>query len=235
MFPIRDTVPSRTLPYVMWTLILANAGVFLYQVSLPESDLKQLVYLFGLVPRRFAHPAWAERVGVPVDNYWPFVTSMFLHGGWFHLISNMWSLWIFGDNVEDRMGHVRFAAFYVLCGIAAGVAHMVTNASSPVPAIGASGAIAGVLAAYLFMYPLARVTCLIPIFFYPLFVQAPAFVFILVWFWSQVVNVQLAWMTHSRGSSIGWWAHIGGFLAGVALHRFFIPLGAGGKRAARPN
>jgi membrane associated rhomboid family serine protease len=203
-------------------LILANAGVFLFQLTLPEQQLERLVYLFGVVPRRFVHPDWAMWAGFPADDYWPFLTSMFLHGGWFHIFSNMWALWIFGDNVEDRMGSIRFSVFYLVCGLAAGVVHLVTNPTSPVPAIGASGAIAGVLAAYFVLYPFARLICMVPVFIFPLFIELPAFLFILVWLVSQLHSGTLSLLEPGRGGGIAWWAHIGGFLAGIALHRLFL-------------
>src|SRR6266446_7432353 len=138
MFPIRDTVPRRNPPIATWCLILLNAVVFLLELSLPPETLERLFYLFGIVPARFSHPDWALWMGFPIDNFWPFLTSMFLHGGWLHVIGNMWTLWIFGDNVEDRMGPVRFVFFYVLCGVAAGAVHWMVNPDSVIPSVGAS-------------------------------------------------------------------------------------------------
>ena len=143
MFPIRDDVPSRHAPVMTVLLIGANTAAFLFAATLPRDQVRELFYLMGIVPARFAHPTWAARVGFPLHDYWPFFTSMFLHGGWLHLIGNMWTLSIFGDNVEDRMGPFRFLGFYLLCGIAAGITHLLTNPSSTVPTVGASGAIAG--------------------------------------------------------------------------------------------
>ncbi len=222
MFPIRDTIPSRTTPVVTWGLIGLNVTVFLYQLSLPEQSLQQLIYLFGIVPLRYTDPTWAAEIGFPVGVYWPFVTSMFLHGGWLHLISNTWTLWIFGDNVEDRMGPFRFLAFYLICGVAAGIAHTLTNLSSPIPALGASGAVAGVLAAYMVLYPFARVVCVIPIIIIPVIFQIHAFLFILFWFFMQFFNGALALMAPGQMAGIAWWAHIGGFVAGIALLNTFV-------------
>jgi len=222
MFPIRDTVPNRSpFPAATVAIILVNAMIFVFQVMLKDRQLEWLVYAFGIVPRRYTHPLWAAHVGFP-DNYWPFLTSMFLHGGWFHIISNMWVLWIFGDNVEDRMGPIRFIIFYLICGIAAGVVHVATNGASTLPVIGASGAVAGVLGAYVVLFPLARIVVLIPIFFYPLFVEIHAFVFMLIWFLSQFFNGALALMEPGQVGGIAWWAHIGGFGTGLVLHRFFL-------------
>src|SRR5438552_7151893 len=167
MIPIRDTVPSRGTPVVTWTLMAVNVAIFFYELTLAPEELERLFYLFGVVPARFSDPQWARWVGFPVDDYWPFLTSMFLHGGWMHIIANMWTLWIFGDNVEDRMGPGRFVVFYLLCGLAAGIVHSILNPNSTVPAVGASGAIAGVMAAYFFLFPFARIIVLVPVFFFP--------------------------------------------------------------------
>lgn len=230
MFPVRDTIPSRNPPIVTWALIIANVCLFVFQLTLPDRQLERLMYLFGIVPLRYTQPDWATWVGFPADNYWPFVTSMFLHGGWLHLISNMWTLWIFGDNVEDRMGPLRFLAFYLICGVLSGVTHLITNPGSQVPTIGASGAIAGVLGAYFLLFPKARVLCVFPILFYPLFVVLPAFVYLLIWFMMQFFSGALSLLEPGQAGGIAWWAHIGGFVAGVALYRRFL---SKSERAAR--
>ncbi|RMH19327.1 MAG: rhomboid family intramembrane serine protease [Acidobacteria bacterium] len=222
MLPIQDTVPRRNPPLVTYALIAVNVLAFLVESSLPPPALERLFYLFGVVPARFTHPEWAAWVGFPIDNYWPFVTSMFLHGGLFHLFGNMWTLWIFGDNVEDRMGRWRFLAFYLLCGIAAGVVHWLTNPSSTVPTVGASGAIAGVLGAYFFLFPFARIILLVPVFFLPFFFEMPAFTYLLFWFLTQVLSGALALAGPEAVGGIAWWAHVGGFVAGVLLYRFFL-------------
>jgi membrane associated rhomboid family serine protease len=222
VFPIRDTIPNRFPPLMVWTLIAANAAVFVFELGLSEAQLRALFQLFGLVPARYSHPHWAVWLGLPIDDYWPLLTHMFLHGGWLHVIANMWTLWIFGDNVEDRMGPLRFLAFYLLCGIIAAVVHWATNASSTMPTIGASGAISGVLAAYFVLYPKARVVTVIPIFFYPLFVVVPAVTYVLIWFISQVfVGVASLGQSGDAGG-VAWWAHIGGFIAGLVLYRSFL-------------
>jgi len=216
VFPIRDEIPSRRAPVVTWTLVAVNVAVFLWQLSLPEEGVRRLFYLFGIVPARWSDPAWAAQVGFPMAAALPFFTSMFLHGGFFHLASNMWTLWIFGDNVEDRMGRFRFLVFYLLCGLAAGWLHWVTNAGSIVPTIGASGAIAGVLGAYVRWYPGAKVLTLIPIVIYPLFVDLPAVVFLGFWFVSQILSGVVSFGSAAAGG-VAWWAHVGGFLAGMAI------------------
>ncbi len=221
MFPIRDDIPSRRAPLVTWAIVAANVAVFLYQLTLPDAGLQQLFYLFGIVPARFLHPAWAESVGLPGPSLVPFFASMFLHGGLFHVASNMWSLWIFGDNVEDRMGRTRFLVFYLVCGLAAGLVHALTNPNSAVPTVGASGAIAGVLGAYLRWYPHARVLTLIPIVFYPWFVYLPALIYLGIWFVSQLFSGAAALSGPEQVGGVAWWAHIGGFAAGFLLCGWF--------------
>jgi len=142
---------------------------------------------------------------------------MFLHGGWLHLIMNMWTLWLFGPTIEDRLGRGSYLAFYLACGVAAAVAHVVFNPSSTVPALGASGAIAGVLGCYLRLFPWARVIVLVPVLFLPLFFEVPAFLFIGLWFLIQVLQGTAELLTASTGAGVAWWAHVGGFVAGLAL------------------
>jgi len=205
-----------------WSLIANNVAVFLYELSLTPDQLETLVYVFGIVPARYTHPEWAQMIGVPVDDYWPFLTSMFLHGGWVHIIGNMWSLWIFGDNVEDRMGRSRFLAFYLLTGLLAGATHALTNPESTVPTVGASGAIAGVLGAYFVLFPHARIVTMLPLFFIPFFFEVPAVTYLLFWFLSQIIGGTLAGLNPGDVGGIAFWAHAGGFVAGLALHRLFL-------------
>jgi len=148
MIPIRDTIVCQSVPLMVRAIVAVNVGVFLFELSVSDEQQEWLFYIFGLVPARYAHPRWAQWAGLPAHEYWPFLTSMFLQGGWLHLVGNMWTLWIFGDNVEDRMGHGRFLVFYLLCGLLAGILHYMTNLNSTVPTVGASGAIAGVMGAY---------------------------------------------------------------------------------------
>lgn len=221
MIPIRDTIPRQHFPFAVFTLIAVNVVVFIRELAMPPDMTEQFMYLFGLVPARFTHAAWAAETGFP-HTYWPFLSTMFLHGGWLHIIGNMWVLWVFGDNVEDRMGPVRFVIFYILCGISAGVVHVLTNAGSTVPAVGASGAIAGVMAAYFVLYPRARIVAMFPIFFYPLFFTVPAFIYLGFWFLTQFFSGTLAIATHHEVGGIAWWAHIGGFASGILLFSFFL-------------
>jgi membrane associated rhomboid family serine protease len=222
LIPIRDTIPHRRTPIMTWALIGANVAVFLYELTLPPEELERLFYFFGIVPARYSHPEWATVAGLPFDDYWPFLTCMFLHGGLAHVIGNMWTLWIFGDNVEDRMGSLRFLLFYLLTGLIAGLTHYFTNADSVVPTVGASGAIAGVLGAYFVLFPRSQIIVMVPIFFFPFFFQLPAVTYLLFWFLSQILGGAIAGLSSSQVGGIAFWAHAGGFVAGVLLHRLFI-------------
>ncbi len=213
MLPLKDTIRSRSFPLVNWLIIAANALVFVvYEVGLPEAQLQRLALQYGLVPARLL-------AGQPAA-YLSLFTHMFLHGGWLHLVSNLWALYIFGDNVEDRMGSARYLVFYLLGGLAAGVAQSLVAANSTLPLIGASGAIAAVLGAYLVLYPRARVITLVPIFLLPWFVEIPAVVYLLVWFALQFFSGVTSLGMASQGG-VGYWAHIGGFTAGLLLVPFF--------------
>jgi membrane associated rhomboid family serine protease len=211
MIPIRDTIPSRTVPLVLWGIILLNALVFLYELSLPPERLEQLVNSLGLVPARLERDP---------DAAWTLLTCMFLHGGWMHILGNMWFLYIFGDNVEDQMGSVRFLLFYLLCGLAAGLTHDLTNAGSSVPTIGASGAIAGVLGAYFLLFPRATVITLLLVG-WPLLIEIPAYVYLGIWFLTQLGHGTFALLHPSSYENVAWWAHLGGFAAGMLLAPFF--------------
>jgi membrane associated rhomboid family serine protease len=223
VFPLHDNVPRRHVPLTMWAIILANGVVFAFELALPPNALEGFIYHFGLVPARFTHEAWGRSLGVTAGSLWPFFTSMFLHGGWLHIIFNMWALWIFGDNVEDRLGHVRFLVFYLVCGLIAAVVQTLTSIQSTVPTIGASGAIAGVLGAYFVLFPRARVIVVFPVLFIPLFFTLPAPLFIGFWFTLQLVSGTLSLVSSaSAAGGIAWWAHVGGFSAGAVLHRLFM-------------
>jgi membrane associated rhomboid family serine protease len=230
MLPIRDTIPARNTPFGTWLIIAINSAVFVVELMMPEPVLQAFFYYFGIVPARYTHPEWAVWVGLPLDDYWPFVTSMFLHGGWLHIIGNMWTLWIFGDNVEDRMGTMRYLIFYFICGLAAGLVHLFTNPNSTLPTVGASGAIAGVLGAYFLLFPKARVLTLIPLFFLPLFIEIPAITYLGFWVLSQVFSGVLSLGLPEDVGGVAFWAHVGGFVAGAALHWLFVK----GKRDRRP-
>jgi len=235
VIPLHDSIPSRSTPLVTRALILLNAVVFFFELTLSPHELERVFYLFGIVPARFTHPAWAAWVGFPMDDYWPLLTHQFLHGGWLHLLGNMWTLWIFGDNVEDRMGHARFAIFYLLCGMAAGLVQMWSAPDSTVPAIGASGAIAGVLAAYLLWFPRSRLIMLLPVFFLPFFFELPAVLYLLWWFLIQLFSGTFSLLAPDEGGGIAWWAHIGGFATGAILCWFFRRPRRARRRALQPD
>jgi membrane associated rhomboid family serine protease len=222
VIPIADDVPRRSAPLVTWALIALNAAVFAVELALPTRRLEALTYVWGVVPARYTDPAWATSVGLAPLAPLPFLTTMFLHGGWIHLIGNMWTLWIFGDNVEDRMGPLRFLAFYLACGVAASLAHVFASPGSTLPTIGASGAVAGVLGAYFLLFPRARVLLLVPVLFLPLFFEVPAVFFLGYWFALQFLSGSLA-LTHAEEvGGIAWFAHVGGFLVGMLAHRAFL-------------
>jgi len=200
VIPLRDTIPSARVPIVNYAIIALNVLVFWHEVSLGR-HAEAFVMHYGLVPREFTFDT--------------LLTSMFVHGGWMHLIGNMLYLYIFGDNVEDRLGHVRYLLFYFLCGAAAGATQSLTNPGSTVPMIGASGAIAGVAGAYLLFFPNARVLTLVPVFIVLQIVEIPAVFFLGVWFLWQVVS-GVATLGHDAGG-VAVWAHVGGFMTGMVL------------------
>ncbi len=216
MIPIRDTAPSSTYPVVNLSLIGLNVLTFLFQLS-QGPDLERFVYIYGLVPARYSVPHVMQYFSTG-QQVFSFISFMFLHGGFLHLLGNMWFLYIFGDNVEDRLGHLRYLLFYLLCGILSGVSHLMLNLNSNVPTIGASGAIAGVMGAYIILHPHARILTLIPIVFIPWFVEIPAFFFLGLWFLLQFLS---ATGSHGAVSGIAWWAHIGGFVFGILLLKLF--------------
>ena len=200
MIPLRDIIPSRTTPIVTIALIVTNVLVFLFELSLGPA-VNDFTLYFGLVPAAFS---WVA-----------VFTSMFLHGGLFHVAGNMLYLWIFGDNVEDRMGHGRFLVFYLLCGIAAALAQTIAAPDSVVPMVGASGAIAGVMGAYFVLYPKSRIVTLIPLFFFFQIVEVPAIFFLGIWFLMQFLSGVGSIVTAAQGG-VAFWAHVAGFLAGLS-------------------
>ena len=202
MIPLRDVIPSRTTPYITITIIAINALAWMFELSLPHDVLNRFLTVYGVVPAYFSAPT--------------LITSMFLHGGWSHVIGNMWYLWIFGDNVEDRVGHGRFIVFYLLCGIAAAAGQVAVDPNSTLPTIGASGAIAGVMGAYFVLYPHSRVLTLIPWIFIQV-VELPAILLLGVWFLMQLLNAGAVAVTAGMrsGGGVAFAAHVAGFLAGV--------------------
>lgn len=219
VIPIRDTIRARRFPVVTVALIFTNALVFLFQLTLSADQAHIFVTQFGIVPALQLH--LLATAPLAPGTWVPMFSAMFLHGGWLHLLSNMWFLWIFGDNVEDVLGRGRFLFFYLLVGLGGGFAHLLTNAGSVVPTIGASGAVAGVLGAYFVTFSRSRVLTLLPLLFFVTFVEVPAVVFLLVWFGLQLVS-GLAALT-GGAAAVAWWAHIGGFVVGMVLVKLLFP------------
>ena len=210
MIPLRESQPSYSKPVVTTLLIVANVVVFLYELSLDPFSRNHFIALYGVVPDRLYLPS--------------LVTSMFLHGGWLHLIGNMWFLWIFGDNVEDILGRGKYLLFYLLCGLAAGMTHAVLNADSRIPTIGASGAVAGVMGAYMVKFPHARILTLIPLFVFLTTYELPAYVILAYWFVIQFFSgVGSIGYSHLSQGGVAWFAHVGGFLAGILLVNLLRP------------
>jgi len=202
MIPLRDVIPSRTTPYITITIIGLNAVAWLFELSLPHDALNEFLTIYGVVPAYFSAPT--------------LITSMFLHGGWSHVIGNMWYLWIFGDNVEDRVGHGRFIVFYLLCGFAAALGQVAVDPNSTLPTIGASGAIAGVMGGYFVLYPNSRVLTLIPLIFLMPIIELPAIVLLGFWFLMQLFSAgTIAMTTSSHGGGVAFAAHVMGFVTGA--------------------
>jgi membrane associated rhomboid family serine protease len=201
VIPLRDVIPSRTVPFVTVTIILLNAAAWVLEISMEPSELTRFLVTYGVVPAAFT----------PVTLF----TSMFLHGGWSHVIGNMWYLWIFGDNIEDTFGHGRFLVFYLLCGMTAAAGQIVMEPASRLPTIGASGAIAGVMGAYFVLYPRSRVLTLVPVFFFNV-IEMPAIALLGFWFLMQLFNAgAVAAMANTGQGGVAFAAHVAGFVVGV--------------------
>ncbi len=218
MIPIRDSVRSRRFPWVTLLIIAINVIVFAHELTLSDQDFGLFLMTWGLVPVKVV----GFIQGLPFSLFTDFptlltvVTSMFIHGGWLHIIGNMLYLWVFGDNVEDRLGRPRFVLFYLAAGGAGFIAHAVANAASSIPAVGASGAIAGVLGAYFLMFPQSRVLTIIPLGIFIQLAQVPAILFLFFWFILQVISgVASISPAHQAAETTAWWAHIGGFFVGM--------------------
>jgi membrane associated rhomboid family serine protease len=216
MIPLKDRNPSYSIPYVNYLIIGMNVVVFFYELSLgPQLDRFFMTY--GLIPDRFFYLSHHHEL--LLGRFIPFFTSMFIHGGWLHIIGNMWFLFIFGDNVEDKLGHSKYLIFYILSGLAAATLQVYIDPGSSVPTIGASGAISGVLGSYIILFPRAKILTLIPIFFFFDIIELPAFLFIGIWFLMQFFSGIEALGIDTTGG-VAWWAHVGGFIFGL----FITPL-----------
>ncbi len=225
MIPIRDTAPCYSRPLVTWGLMAVCTIIFVSMKLMPDELSYRLINLYGMVPMRYTNPYF----GLPFDGYLSFLTSLFLHGNWMHLIMNMWFLWIFGDNVEDRMGRLPFLIFYLICGLLATFLQWFFDPNLAIPVVGASGAIAGVLAAYFFLYPLERVVIWVPIFFLPIVIHVPAITFLGLWVIFQLYSATTAMIFEGTVVDVAWWAHLGGFVAGGVLYRLFLRKGPAEK------
>ena len=218
IIPLKDTIPVYRTPYVTYGMIAINTAVFLYQLSLGDR-LTDFVYAYGLIPFRFLQMFPRD----PGELLTP-LSAMFLHGGWGHLLGNMLYLHIFGDNIEDRLGHRRFLLFYLVCGVLSFLAQVAFQPYSMVPNVGASGAIAGLLGAYFLLFPRARVLTLVPLLFVFPLVEIPAFFFLGIWFLIQFLSgASTIGRTSALAGGVAWWAHIGGFLAGMLLLKLLLP------------
>ena len=216
MFPLKDDIPSKRFPIITIGLIVVNGIVFIIEL-LMGNYLHDFFLLYGVVPIRYTNSDIAELFSLS-EQLLPFITSMFLHGGWVHLIGNMWTLWIFGDNVEDRLGHIRFLLLYLTGGIVAALMHIMTNQTSVLPTIGASGAVAAAMGAYFRLYPHANVIMVFPPFFLGPYFVAPAIVFLGWWFILQFFNGSLSLIADpNQLGGVAWWAHVGGFIYGAVL------------------
>ena len=229
MIPLHDDNPTERFPFVTVIMMILCVTIYLYQGSLPEPSEETFVFHYGAVPALvFGHASLPDDIPPPVPASMTLLTSMFLHAGWMHLLGNMLSLWIFGNNIEDVMGHGRFAIFYILCGILAAFSHAVADTSSPIPMVGASGAISGVLGAYLLLFPRAHVLVFLPMFG---LTRVAAGIVLGMWFVTQLFSGGMS--VGSAGGGVAFFAHIGGFVAGMALIGLFkrpeVPFFAPGR------
>jgi membrane associated rhomboid family serine protease len=240
VFPFIDTAPRARRPAVTLLLIVANSLVFLWMRSLPQRRLHWVLVHAALIPAIYTKPGLARSVGLDPSSWWPLVTNAFMHGGWLHLISNMWFLWIFGPAMEARFGRIGFSVLYMAGALAASTMHLVTHPASTEPVIGASGAIAAVIGAHAVTYPRARVMTVILLGFIPLIVPIPAMLFAVVWLVLQLLQGSMELMSPDLAPGIAWWAHIGGFgfgalFAAVANGMSAPPRAATATWTARPQ
>jgi membrane associated rhomboid family serine protease len=217
VFPFIDTAPRASRPIAVLGLIAANVVVFLWMQSLPPRLLEAAIVHYAVIPVAYTDPRYALSLGLDPTNFLPMLTDMFMHGGWMHLIFNMWFLWIFGPAMERRFGSLGFLALYVAGGMTANVVHVATHIDSTEPVIGASGAVAAVIATYAVTYPWARVLSFVPLGFIPLVFPLPAFLFAFAWFGMQLLQGSIELTSSAMAASVAWWAHIGGFVFGAVV------------------
>ncbi|HEX4487153.1 MAG TPA: rhomboid family intramembrane serine protease [Terriglobales bacterium] len=225
MIPLRDDQPRFSKPFVNYAIIAINLVIFVFEVGVgrqSQGALNALIFEFGVVPRLITHGLTAHAHVNLLAGLVTILTSMFLHASWLHIIGNMWVLYIFGDNIEDYLGHFSYLLFYLLCGIAASVAHILLNSASTIPSVGASGAIAGVMGAYFLLYPRAKVLTLVPLIVFFTFWRLPAWIVLGYWFLIQFLSgTAIAYSDQTKGGGIAFWAHVGGFAAGLILIKLF--------------
>jgi len=219
MIPLRDDTPRFSTPYVTYFIIALNTLVFLFERAQSPGALNALVYQFGVVPQHFTEASAGGSQFSLAGSLVSIFTSMFLHASWLHIIGNMWVLWIFGDNIEDYLGHFSYLLFYLVSGVAASVAHILLNPGSNVPSVGASGAIAGVMGAYFVLYPRAKVLTIVPLIVFFTFWWLPAWIVLGYWFLVQFLSGAATSIVQSsqNAGGIAFWAHVGGFVAGILL------------------
>jgi membrane associated rhomboid family serine protease len=214
MFPIKDSLKPKTFPIATYSLIFINLTIFVIQLFFSNSELHAFYNLYGLTPIRIFQPEWGVIRGLPESSWFTLLTSMFIHGGWLHLIGNLWTLFLLGDDVEDKIGTLNFTLLYFAAGLFAGLTHLFLFSGSAIPTIGASGAIAGVMGAFLYLFPRSKIYFLVPIFFFIDIWAIPAFFYFPFWFISQLFSGVLSLAGGGFGG-IAFWAHIGGFIAGL--------------------
>lgn len=221
MIPISDNLQPTRTPVVTWLLLGLNFLVFFFHLGLPEKLLIQTYYFWGLVPARLTDPQYAWYFGDQAGALITLLTSMFIHGGWLHLLANSWTLWLFGDDVEDKLGHLRFTALYLASGLIGGLTHLLLFSDSTTPLVGASGAVAGLMGAYLYLFPHAKINVLVPILFFIDVWKIPAVLYLPFWFIGELFSGTFSLVGISL-SNVAFWAHIGGFIAGLLLVRAYI-------------
>jgi len=218
MIPLRDNVHINIIPFVTLALIAANIGMFVTELQWTPSEMKTWVSILGMIPARLTASLHAG--SLDPDAYLPLITNLFLHGGWMHIIGNLWFLWLFGSSVEYCLGHSNFLSFYLVCGIISNLTQAAFDPSSTIPVIGASGAISGILGAYAVCFPRAKIKTLLFLIFIFTIVEIPALAFLAIWFVFQLQNGAAS--ISMGGAGIAWWAHVGGFIAGALLNRFLL-------------
>jgi membrane associated rhomboid family serine protease len=218
MIPLRDSIPSKSVPTLNYAIIVINAMVFLGEMSM-GADLEEFFRFFGFIPRNFLQHLGH---GHATDAVLPMFSSLFIHGGWFHLLGNMWTLYIFGDNVEDTVGHGKYLLLYLVSGAAACFAQLLSNPGSMMPMVGASGAIAGVMGAYFALFPGARILTLIPMLFFVI-IEVPAYVFLGIWFLLQFFFGTFSILGAGSEAGVAFWAHVGGFITGYLFLHLLAP------------